>query len=173
MRDAVSPSSLHSVPAAYSSSRETLLTALPCGHVVSLPEEIVLHEFLQLTQGSSTSYGSTSAELPQHKSSSKSQPFSGSTGCCSMDFPMPLCSHVYFSMALYNPIISPLVISEDCSLSACHLATGQREMTALACLPSPARLQGWFPHGCLSFHLTCSKTKQSSQNKSSCKNQTS
>lgn len=102
-----------------------LLTDLPGGNVASRPRETILHELLQLARVSSTGSGSPSDKILQHGSPLESQPFSVLIPCCSMRLSMD-CKRSF----------SPVVISEGCKDSSCHLAMGQREMATLDCLPA-------------------------------------
>lgn len=141
---AVSPSSLHTMPAPCSSSQESLLTALPYSQGASPPQETVLHECFQLTGRSAAWISSPRAKPTRHQSFSDSRPFSGilvlchtglSRAVCNMVLSPALCS-TDLSPALCGMVVSPLLFSDYCRVSVCQLTTGQRETALLVCLPS-------------------------------------
>lgn len=107
--------------ATLSFSRETLLIVLPCANLAFLRPETVLHGVLQLAWEPPEASGSPSKKLPQHSSPSESRPFSGSTACSSVGLSTSLCSSMGFSMGC-KMTFPPLLISESCKGSACHLS---------------------------------------------------
>lgn len=143
MEVVVSPSPFHVVPF---SSGEKLLTLLPCCNMMSLPQEIVLHEHLQLVWVPSVGCDPPSHGLLQLSPLSDLWPPLGSISSSSIGSSTG-CRQT-----------SLLLIFKGCKGSACHLIVRQRGMSDIP----PLLLPHWCqcPHDFLSLVPLLSKTKE-------------